>query len=638
MQDRVLCHQQRFGNGDHVGEPQCSSVTEDKSAENQLQAGLTGRSTAGQSQASQQVSSRQRNSKQTLLDKDVFSAFLDAALRCSMCPKPIRLAAGLKCLTGQDSYHLCDLAPTSFALDYVQRLQDQALFIPSISRLLDNFVNTAPSPGSGSDFSRSEPGSGMGGRHSPQGLQAHLWDLLRNRVRNQESARRLRPLKSSEGDRVPNYMLDFPRAFSRTWCVESRDEACRQSESAPCEATGEGGLFGLRLDLDYQADGSWKAIPVVTAKALNEADRRPSEGCRNRSDGPSMTGFCGYPVEERAGAGSPQHESRKYSKSVSPMSDVSMLLPCERPMKDGGIVGHPQAIGGSSWLTQNVIRMHPLRQQQHRHDELHEQTSARNRHSLYEGSDSEWWSDTSDASDLPLEESCGRYTKSHLDNARIFSLCSSETESVHDYLDLRYDSGEKQLIGCRPSMSTRQSREGSSGSLAEVIGNDHLLWHMWKRRASVAPRGEEDITDMKTLFATDPDMKLFNSRWDLDPSDISSSSNEDPMLQEATYNVSPRDKANSPLTPNSERRPYFATTRPPSSSGYVGRSAADPKRRSSLIKRFTWGGRQHTPQAPGLDGSKLEQRTMEVKRRKTLDDYEMMDKEASNDDSSDMLF
>jgi hypothetical protein len=161
---------------------------------------------------------------------------------------------------------------------------------------------------------------------------------------------------------------------------------------------------------------------------------------------------------------------------------------------------------------------------------------------------------------------------------------------------------------------------------------------MWKQRASVAPRGEEDITDMKTLFATDPDMKLFSSRWDLDPSDISSSSNEDPMLQETTYNQSPRDKANSPMTPNSERRSYFGPARSSSASGYVGRSNADPKRRSSLIKRFTWGGRQNTPQAPGLDGSKLDQRTVEVKRRKTMDDYEIMDREATNDDSSDMLF
>ncbi|EXJ62432.1 hypothetical protein A1O7_02867 [Cladophialophora yegresii CBS 114405] len=639
MQDQDLCQQRRFRNGDDVGEAQSSSVAEDESAEYQLPANRNGRSTAAQDQASQQVRLRQRNAQQTLLDKDVFSAFLDAGLRCSMCPKPIRLATGLKCLIGQDSYYLCDLAPATFALNYVRRLQEQALLIPGISRLLETFINAAPSSKPGCDSGRLGPDGNRGERKSQQGLQTHLWDLLRNGVRNQDSARRLSPMKSSEGVRLPNSMLGLPHAFSPSWHIGSRDEAFLQSDDfGSCRATSEDDLFGLRLDLDCPAIVSCNTVPVLMAKALNDGERRPSDRCRDESGGPIMAEIYGCPFEGQAGPGSPQHESRKYSKSVSPMSDVSMLLPCERPIKDGRIVGHPQAIGGSSWLTQNVIRMHPLRQQQHQHDELGQQASARKRHSLYEGPNLEWWSDTSDASDLPLEDSYEQYTNLHLDNPCISSFCASETERVHDHLELQSDSEDDQLIVSTSSMSRPQSRESSSCSLAEVIGNDHLLWHIWKRRASVAPRGEEDISDMKTLFATDPDMKLFSSRWDLDPSDISSGSNEDPMLQETVYNRSPRDKANSPMTPNSERRSYFAITRSPSSSGHVGRSTADPKRRSSLIKRFTWGGRQSSPQAAALEAPKLEQRTIEVKRRKTLDDYEMMDKEASNDDSSDMLF
>lgn len=39
-----------------------------------------------------------------------------------------------------------------------------------------------------------------------------------------------------------------------------------------------------------------------------------------------------------------------------------------------------------------------------------------------------------------------------------------------------------------------------------------------------------------------------------------------------------------------------------------------------------------------LDVTKLNDRTMEVKRRKTLDDYEVMNNESLDDDSNDMLF
>ncbi|KIW70800.1 hypothetical protein, variant 2 [Phialophora macrospora] len=587
-------------------------------------------------QSSNRVHLKQRIPDQTLLDEDVFSALLDVGFRTSICPKPIRPGAGVQCLMDQDGYHLCDVAPTTFALNYLQRLKEQSQFIPGISRLLQNFVTLASSSKSGSDPSYQGPYSNGIPGQGPEGLQTHLWHLLRNGVRNHESSRRLHPLKWSDRVRVSDSMLIFPHVFSRSSHVEPQDEACLQSESGSCEAIGEDDLLDFHLDLDHQANIPWNAIPVVTAAAVKGGDRLPREGLHDGNGVQRVVEIYGFPFEGEAATSPLQHESRKYSKSVSQMSDVSMLLPCERPMKDGRIIGQPQAIGGTSWLTQNVIRMHPLRQQQHQHDEVDLQRSARKRHSLYERPDLGWWSDTSDASDLPLEEE--QYRNSHLDDACLISLCPSEKARVHDCLDLQHDPGEERLPASVSPMSTRQTREGSSGSLAEVIGNDHLLWHMWKRRASVAPRGEEDITDMKTLFATDPDMKLFSSRWDLDPSDLSSSSNEDPMLQETTYNQSPRDKANSPMTPNSERRSYFGPPRSPSSSGYVGRSSADPKRRSSLIKRFTWGGRQNTPQAPGLDGSKLDQRAMEVKRRKTMDDYEMMDREASNDDSGDMLF
>lgn len=56
------------------------------------------------------------------------------------------------------------------------------------------------------------------------------------------------------------------------------------------------------------------------------------------------------------------------------------------------------------------------------------------------------------------------------------------------------------------------------------------------------------------------------------------------------------------------------------------------------MKRFSWGGRHHTSDMGELDMTNLNGRPMEVKRRKTLNDYEMRDREALEDDSNEMLF
>ncbi|KIX96721.1 uncharacterized protein Z520_07440 [Fonsecaea multimorphosa CBS 102226] len=578
--------------------------------------------------------SEKANGRRPSLHEHVLFALLDAGVRGSICSKPVRLSAGVKCLTDENVIRLCDLAPTIFIPSYIPKFEDQARFIPTISKCLETFLGFSE-PVASEQFEGSVDlglGSCDGAKNSAGTLQKDLWFTIMNNLRYHESARKLQALRVP--NKPPDSILDLFYHLPRQSEIEAREACGSWSEQDSGDQD-----FDLCLKFDGQANICGSHVDRVSTRGVNGATRQLHD-VELTGGGHRLGETYDCPIETKTAARRPPHENRKYSNSRSGTSDASMLLGGEEPMNEGRIIRQPSAIGGPSWLTQNVIRMHPLRQQRHGNHEVDHQNGPWQRDSLYERPGLGWWSDTSDASELPLEDCRDHYTKPQLADFCSSPLSFSDDGRVREYLDLQYDSNQEDLVGGRTTpMSTSQSVEQSNGSLAEVLGNDHLLWHMWKRRASVAPRGEEDVTDMKTLYATDPDMKLFSSRWDLDPSDSSSGSNEDPMLQDAMDSrPSPRDKAHSPMTPNSERRSYFTPTRSSSSSTYVGRSGADPKRKSSLIKRFTWGGRHNGPEAPALDVGKLEQRTIEVKRRKTLDDYDMMDREASNDDSSDMLF
>ncbi|OAG34778.1 hypothetical protein AYO21_11079 [Fonsecaea monophora] len=601
--------------------------------------------TAKLSSSNEPASLKEACDQRPLLDGGALFALLDAGVRGSICSKPLRLSAGVKCLTDQNAFSLCDFAPTIFVPNYVQWFEEQARFIPTISKCLETFLGFSEPGDPQQQFGGSvDLGSGPHrGENSARTLQQDLWFSFMKGLRYHESARRLRPLQLPS-NKSPESMLDWDHLLNIPWHaeVEAKDrwEPEPDSDEQAIDQDDDVDLF-LECGVRDNICGSY--VEPVTAEGINGG----RSGAPNALHDVELTGggqghdeIHDCPIEPNRAAHRPPNQNRKYSASLSGISDVSMLLDCEGPIDGRRIIRQSGAIGGPTWLTQNVIRMHPLRQQRHGIHQVDHENSPSRRDSLYETPGLGWWSDTSDASEMLLEDRRDYYT-----NPRLADFCSSplsfsQEGCLDDYLDLPYDGSQEDLVGGRTiPMSTSQSGEQSNISLAEVLGNDHLLWHMWKRRASVAPRGEEDIVDMKTLYATDPDMKLFSARWDLDPSDISSGSNEDPMLHEALEGrTSPRDKAHSPVTPNSERRSYFTPTRSSSSSTYVGRSSADPKRRSSLIKRFTWGGRQTNADTSTLDVGKLEQRTMEVKRRKTMDDYDMMDREASNDDSSDMLF
>jgi len=200
------------------------------------------------------------------------------------------------------------------------------------------------------------------------------------------------------------------------------------------------------------------------------------------------------------------------------------------------------------------------------------------------------------------------------------------------------------------SPANMSSHHNDRSSLTEVLGNDYLLWHMWKRRASVTPRGEEDIVEMRTMYETDPDMKLFDGRsWDLDPSDMNTASNADHTLEASLGQGSDRpitlsrerDPVPQHTSDSSDKRPSYLPLSHTTSSSSISSSSSSSlwsseppsptaklHRPESRPKRFSWGGRQHADLGSNFDLNNPGSRRVEVKKRKTLDDYEMRERES----------
>ncbi|KAK5231786.1 hypothetical protein LTR47_007189 [Exophiala xenobiotica] len=588
-----------------------------------------------------EVRLKQKPPKMLLLEEEVFLALLDIGVRSSIASRPTKTPPGVQSFTEPELISLSDICPASFAQQYAQRFDEQSRYIPAVSRWLAPF-----------SLRSTRNGNGSTGPH----LEKNLWRTVANGVRDPQRARRLQPLwswsskKGNDSTKRPKYK-DIA-------CLAATLEDRRMSNDCGDPSQAEDVIYGdidnedlFNFDADFNQQA--KYCTSITRKATSGG----ANGCQSAtvSDlGDVNVGFEGHePVDIRnssfgaSDSAGPHHQDDSHAASPSQISDVSMLLPLNGPMERSRITEDSDVIGGSSWLTQNVIRMHPLRQhgrQDYLVEELDHDHGGKGL-GPYEKDHARWSEHELDVLSLGKEELLPRpYTFCQPAHTKSYSNNLCETDLLQVYHDLRHSQSENILSGHWPvPMSEDLKQSPSNTSLADVLGNDHLLWHMWKRRASVAPRGEEDVLDMKMMYQTDPDMKLFGQGWDLDPSDMSSGSNGDRMLHDTVVNhLAPREKHDTPMTPPSERRSYFSAHRSSSasSSSYVGRSNSDPKpqRRPSIMKRLSWGGRPHTSDMSGLDMTKLNGRTMEVKRRKTMDDYEMRDREALEDDSNEMLF
>lgn len=81
-------------------------------------------------------------------------------------------------------------------------------------------------------------------------------------------------------------------------------------------------------------------------------------------------------------------------------------------------------------------------------------------------------------------------------------------------------------------------------SLCDLLGNDHLIWQMWRRRSSTTP-SEELMLQLHTMFASDPDMRLLSSQKTLHNVNTDDCLH---MLDSASSSLSLNSAATSPST------------------------------------------------------------------------------------------
>jgi hypothetical protein len=176
-------------------------------------------------------------------------------------------------------------------------------------------------------------------------------------------------------------------------------------------------------------------------------------------------------------------------------------------------------------------------------------------------------------------------------------------------------------------------------SLTDIIGGDHLLWQMWTKRRPSMITTDEDMLEMHAMYAQDPDMRLLDTQ-----KTVGDSNGEDYMLDSETSNAS--STTSSPTVggergsmfhygpqPVPDRKPHhhFHLHKDSSPASSVSGSSRPPSRQKlsrgqSFLKRLS-GGRSSMEEASSSSRpfSRDEPRDIEIKRRKTLADYEEED-------------
>jgi hypothetical protein len=588
------------------------------------------------------------------LNEEALIRLIDAGLRRCICPDVMNLSAGIRAVHEGQKLPLCEFAPNIFNRGYSQNFEQQAVFIEGLAGILASFWSTASQNPAKSDILvRSDPGDVDNYGHQGQTrelLRKDLWTALAIGIRNDKSTRRLSALWSASSSLNGKHWGRQPSMDSsivmQNMEIEYLWEGFAKDHKEEFDGETPPGIEVSSISEKLGIHGflNQSSISGVTSAWNHGSQDATTSGCyvaEIGSGGPEEVDINNFFHEaDISSCQTDQRRSRTHSSTQG--SDVSMLTAMVRTgthtIQETHEIERPGVIGRRSSLTQNVIRMHPLRKHERGEYGAHSNGCEERGAALYESTVSQWVGNVLGeelfATTRPFYSCSSQHPPLELD--------SSPTITDHGLIsilqDAIYDSAEDEYILDFPmTLSTTESEQLTNSSLSDVLGNDHLLWHMWKRRASVAPRGQQDVEDMRTLYESDPDMKLFSKGWAADASDMSSSSNEDPMLQDLT--TRPR-KSSSPASPMSDRRSYFGPSRSSSSSSSTGQAASDPKlqRRGSIMKRFSWGGRQHATELTGLEMTNLNGRDFEVKRRRTMDDYATMEKETHSDDSHEMLF
>lgn len=602
-----------------------------------------------------------------VLGQDTLVRLIDACFRGCIANRPTRLGRDIHMQGDWIGPSLCDIVPNVFNPDYAQKFAARVCLIPGIAHFLTR-SQLREYPANGHVFASSYSTrpyqaitSSVTGQNdintvSHDIFRRHLWLTLANSLRECTSARKLRPLwclpitdkNSSEWQ-----FYDLAPNIDRGFCDSVLDSGIPSQQPVVADGVTSGRDWGMSaIARGTEAQGcsvSWPMSDHTSRQASTSMEImaglfHDSDDDGNACDQTSIA----IPTAEISPSG--LGDTRSRGDARPPDGDVSRLMRAEHDRGNHigkrSVSGMLDLIGAVGSLTHKATRLHPLMHLNHSNQARQEVGRERLEASF----------NVNHAPKLAAGEHCVVVPDHHDAEPGSRSHCSFDRLKDPDIdvdsgitdisvISARQDTiyhddsaDEDCILDELQAMATSQQERESRASLAELLGNEHLLWKMFQRRGSVAPQGEQDMDDMRRLYESDPDMKLFGPGWNLSPSDVSSSSNEDPMLQ----GIGPRHSPSAPpkpSTPTSEKRSYVGNGRPTSSSS-MGKQSPDPKyqRRGSLIKRFQWGGRKSTSELGDVEEDKGQPRETEIKRRRTLDDYDTMSLDDTSDESNEMLF
>lgn len=586
------------------------------------------------------------------LNDEALVRLIDAFLRRGICPDAMSPSLSTSIVRECRKLSLCEFAPNIFSRAYSQNFEEQAIFIRGLADILASFEATYSRSATQPDALSANGADDVknnGHRATRELFRKNLWMTLARGLRNGKSARRLSPLYPIRSVLSGKYSGQ-QKSIGASMVIQNSESGDIWKSSAKTQDEESNGEIPLAIQYSLHAERSSRLdssnespIPAVTSMWNDDLEDAMMSGYHDVGsvdEGQPRRNTCDLLHEAESLSGQ-LDERRSRTCSFSPESDVSMLTALSRKVthvvEQAHAVKASGVIGSSSSLTQNVIRMHPPWTNAKVRANVHSPNYDKRGASSQESAASQWVGNIFDKvpSATPDPSSCCSDRCTVLDINCKTAITDHELISV--FQDAIYDSAEEENIFDFPMTTSSESERLTDSSLSDVLGNDHLLWHMWKRRASVAPRGEADIEDMKTLYESDPDMKLFSKDWSMGNSDMESSSNGDPMLQELPSQLR---KSSTSASPMSDRRSYFAPSRSSSSSSSPVQTPSEPKlqRRGSIMKRFSWGGRSQPMESAGLNMTSLNGRDFEVKRRRTMEDYAAMEKETNSDASNEMLF
>ena len=560
----------------------------------------------------------------------------DIAMRSLICQKPMRTSTGLMSYGNSSLFHLANLAPAVFVPGYREAVQGRAKLIPTIVRFLSQFLQQSgrqayPEKRTERSFtSLSGLSKENNDTEQKETLKGHLWMTLANGVKNIEAARKLRPLHVPQAGGTEHSSSRTFEDLLDPWNASEEDDIVffledqfedlhfNEDEDFPkSEKDYFSDLYDEVLsNFSTELGNTTKFAPYhVNNGYAVELSRSPlDDGALSETlssaystSRPVPFSLLEYAVtEDLTGNSLSPRASRdlraELDSSDSQLNELAQICISTRQCSD--------VIGRNACSHAYVSRMHPK----------------------YISND--------------------RDSYMHLDNLRVLEQFYRHDRNLDASIPLLYEpsrsGGDQDIIGPEGDqyavgidnfdydieMPAYSKTNGSS--LADVIGGEHLLWQMWTKRRPSMIQSEEDMLEMHAMYARDPDMRLLESR-----KTTRDENGDEYMLDSEGLNVSSVNSASSVTGDEAFMFPYgpYPTgegrhrhsfhspkeTPPASSQNGTSRPPSTRKlsRRQSFFKRLS-GERPSVEEASTSSRpfSRGEPRDIEIKRRKTLADYE----------------